>query len=358
MHSMVVVDDEYLVVEGIQAMISRKKMNYRVVGNAYDGTSGLEVIREKQPDVVLADIRIPGLDGLSLIEAAKEFCPRTLFVIISGYAEFAYAQRALSLGVKAYIEKPISVHALQATLDRLEPEIEPDEAEGRGYREALLGYGKIETALENSIQSIMETDPNALHANTEKGFRWIFESFPELQGAKREVYKFLCTLNDIVLEADREDRKSAPVSFQELEKMQSRQEILDYARGVVAGIARSMEKVRTGSSHRTVLQLLDYIGEHYNRNIGLNELAEMVGMNPAYLSVLFKKEVGKSYIKYLTDLRIDRAGKLLLQGRKVTDVSCMVGYSNYHYFCDVFKKQRGMTPYEWKNGCRKKEDNE
>lgn len=357
MHSMVVIDDEYLVVEGIKAMISRKEMNYSVVGCAYDGISGLEVIREKQPNVVLTDIRIPGLDGLSLIESAKEFCPRTLFVVISGYAEFAYAKRALCLGVKGYIEKPISIHTLQATLDGLESEIAPDETERQVRRTVLRGYEKIEAALENSIQSVMKAEPNALHENTEKGFQWIFESFPEIQDARREVYKFLCALNDIVLEWDGEAQKDMSVSFQKLEKMKSRQEIIDYARRVVSGIACSMEALQTGSNHRTVLQILDYIGEHYNQNIGLNELAEMVGMNPAYLSVLFKKEVKKSYIKYLTDLRMDRAEKFLLQGKKVTDVSCLVGYNNYRYFCDVFKKHRGMTPYEYKNGCKKKEEN-
>ena len=356
MYSLVVIDDEYLVVEGIKAMIDRRKMNFKVVGCAYDGISGLDTIRENQPDLVITDIRIPGLDGLSLIEAAKEFCPGTFFVVISGYAEFEYARRALCLGVKGYIEKPISIQALQTTLDRLEPEFTPDAKKGQARKKLLQEYEKIETSLENCIQSIFQADPAGLHENTEKGFQWIFEIYQEPQDAKREIYKFLCVLGDIFLEQSGQAKKDASVSFQKIEKLQTRQEILGYARRVVSGIACFMEANQTGSNHRTVLQLLDFINEHYNQDIGLNELADMVQMNPAYLSVLFKKEVGKSYVKYLTDLRMSHAEEFLLQGKKVNDVSCMVGYSNYRYFCDVFKKHRNMTPYEYKNGSKKKTD--
>ena len=78
MYRLVVIDDEYIVVQGIKALISRLKLDYEVVGAAYDGIQGLEAIRSEKPDVVITDIRIPGLDGLSVIEAAKEECQRLM----------------------------------------------------------------------------------------------------------------------------------------------------------------------------------------------------------------------------------------------------------------------------------------
>ena len=74
MYRLVVIDDEYIVVEAVKAMITRLGLKYEVVGFACDGIHGLEVVRQEQPDIVLTDIRMPGLDGLSLIEEAKEFC--------------------------------------------------------------------------------------------------------------------------------------------------------------------------------------------------------------------------------------------------------------------------------------------
>ena len=119
MYRLVVIDDEYIVVQGIKALISRLKLDYEVVGAAYDGIQGLEVIRSEKPDVVITDIRIPGLDGLSVIEAAKEECPDTYFIVISGYSEFVYAQRALTLGVKDYIDKPVTAEKLKNALARV-----------------------------------------------------------------------------------------------------------------------------------------------------------------------------------------------------------------------------------------------
>ena len=74
---------------------------------------------------------------------------------------------------------------------------------------------------------------------------------------------------------------------------------------------------------------------------------QLIGL--AYLSVLFKNEVGTSYVKYLTNMRITQAKKLLKDGHKVNEVSEMVGYSNYRYFSDIFKKHVGLTPNEYKH---------
>lgn len=120
MYRLVVIDDEYIVVEGIKAMIARKKLEYEVVGCAYDGIHGLEIICETKPDLVITDIRIPGMDGLSMIESAKELCKDTAFVVISGYTEFEYARKALRLGVKGYIDKPISIDKLNDVLNFVE----------------------------------------------------------------------------------------------------------------------------------------------------------------------------------------------------------------------------------------------
>ncbi|HJB28894.1 MAG TPA: response regulator, partial [Candidatus Blautia faecavium] len=120
MRKVVIVDDEYIVVKGIQAMIAREKMDFQVVGHALNGIDGLSLILEQKPDLVISDIRMPGMDGLSLIEAAREECPDTVFVVISGYQEFEYARKALSLGVKGYIDKPITISKVRDTLEMAE----------------------------------------------------------------------------------------------------------------------------------------------------------------------------------------------------------------------------------------------
>ncbi|MDO4648050.1 MAG: response regulator [Eubacteriales bacterium] len=91
-----------------------------------------------------------------------------------------------------------------------------------------------------------------------------------------------------------------------------------------------------------------YIHEHYAESITLELLAEQVHMNPAYLSVLFKRDEGTSYSKYLTMVRMDQAKILLESGMKAKDVCEKVGYFDYRYFNKQFKQHTGMTPDTYK----------
>ena len=71
-------------------------------------------------------------------------------------------------------------------------------------------------------------------------------------------------------------------------------------------------------------------------------------MTPAYFSSVFRQEVGTTYIKYLTQVRMEKAKQLLNEGYKVFEVSQMVGYENYRYFCVLFKKYTGVTAQQYK----------
>ena len=130
------------------------------------------------------------------------------------------------------------------------------------------------------------------------------ELYSENLEFRREVYKYLCVLCDIFLENRTEIARESLVSFHEMEKKSGREEIHAYAASIISDIGKHIEADKTGSRHGTVLGLLTYIEQHYNEDIGLNELAEMAQMSTAYLSVLFKSEVGMSYVKYLTNLRL------------------------------------------------------
>ena len=344
----VVIDDEYMVVEGLKALIARQQPLYQVVGWAYDGNEGLSVIRDTQPDIVITDIRIPGMDGLSLIETAKEFCPDTAFVVISGYTEFEYARRALSLGVKGYIDKPVSREKLSAVLGRIEAEqkiLEDDHTELLQRQKKLE---ELDALQEESIRCLTRQEPSEFIESSGQVISLLRSMYEETSDLRRETYKYLCVTGDILLEEQPKVNREELVSFKDMEKQETPDAILSYAQKILQKISRYLSANQTGSGHRAVLEVLDYIERHYQEDIGLNELASHAGMSTAYLSVLFKAEVGASFIKYLTELRVKKAKSLLKEGHKVKDVSDMVGYSNYRYFCDIFKKQTGQTPHEYK----------
>jgi two-component system response regulator YesN len=100
---------------------------------------------------------------------------------------------------------------------------------------------------------------------------------------------------------------------------------------------------------RPIREVKKYIQEHFNEKLNLLQLGKKTGFNPAYLSSLFKKETGKSYVDYLTEVRIELAKQLLIQtDTNIYDIAERVGYSDVKYFAKVFKKEIRLTPIQYR----------
>ena len=99
---------------------------------------------------------------------------------------------------------------------------------------------------------------------------------------------------------------------------------------------------------------LDYIREHFNEEIVINDLAARLDMSPGYFSSMFKKEVHQSTMQYITGLRIERAREYLERtDQSVAVIAKSVGYEDSQYFFRVFKKATGMTPLQYRQSLKK-----
>lgn len=104
-YSIVIVDDEPLVTFGVSAMLNNRPDRFHIVGTFRDGAPALDFCRLSPPDILLTDICMPGLDGLSLIEAVKPLCPEMKIVVLSCHEEFNLVHRAFRLGANEYLLK-------------------------------------------------------------------------------------------------------------------------------------------------------------------------------------------------------------------------------------------------------------
>ncbi|WP_152392379.1 response regulator transcription factor [Paenibacillus guangzhouensis] len=118
-YSVFIVDDESWVVESLKVSVDWQQYGFEVVGEAYNGLEALQCMRDLKPDVVFTDIRMPGMNGLELIKKGSELPVLPKFVVVSGYAEFAYAQRALNYGATAYCLKPYDDEEIANLLKKL-----------------------------------------------------------------------------------------------------------------------------------------------------------------------------------------------------------------------------------------------
>ena len=119
MYTVLIVDDEKYIRKSIINRIHWEACGCEVIGEAGDGMEACARISQLQPQIVITDIRMPGMDGLSLAARIAEEYPQIRVIIISAYNDFNYAKSAIRYGVREYILKPVEEKELEGTLLRL-----------------------------------------------------------------------------------------------------------------------------------------------------------------------------------------------------------------------------------------------
>jgi len=123
MLKLIIADDEKWVRTAIKTVIPFEKLNMTLACEASDGIEALELCRQHEPDIMLTDIMMPGIDGLELIKEVRKLLPNLRIVVISGYNEFEYAKTAMKYGVVDYLLKPVDEEELTNVLERIGSEI-------------------------------------------------------------------------------------------------------------------------------------------------------------------------------------------------------------------------------------------
>ena len=117
-------------------------------------------------------------------------------------------------------------------------------------------------------------------------------------------------------------------------------------------LAARTPETEEGYTNAAFMKLMVYIRENYKKSISLSTAGEALHMNPNYVSQLFKKEAGITFIHYITQLRMEDAVNLLSMTKKpVVDIAMEVGFNDYFYFCKTFKKYMGKTPSQYREEC-------
>lgn len=255
-----IVDDEPRTRQGLKNMLESWSGGRYEVLTAEHAPQAMELLAKEPVVLLISDIRMPEISGLSLVErlSAAEAegeagaAYRPAVILISGYAEFEYAQQAIQLGVVNYLLKPIRREKLIDTVER------------------ALQIG--------------------------------------------------------------EERSRATL----LARMMDRK--LLEAAGELNSVAEPVKEA------------LRYVEEHLNQGLGLRDAAQHVHLNPSYFSVLFKEQMGMTFIEYVTRLRIQKAKELLLQTKlPVGEIAERVGYQTTKYFNKVFKEYEGHSPGSYRN---------
>lgn len=126
-------EDEVIVRETIKRMIPWENLGVELVGEAADGEMALPLLLRQKPDLLITDIKMPFMDGLTLAKVAKKEIPGLKVVILSGYDDFNYAKQAINIGVEDYLLKPITKNALIERLTEIRSRYEHEKTQKEYY---------------------------------------------------------------------------------------------------------------------------------------------------------------------------------------------------------------------------------
>lgn len=145
MYKVLLVDDEYMITEGLKRLIPFEKWDMEVVATANHADDALDYVREHPVDIVISDVNMPDKTGLEMIQEMKDLLPDAYYILLSGYQEFDYVKKAMNLSVVDYLVKPVDKvelgHLLEKIVTQLREKVqEPEILSQQLDEEAFLAY--------------------------------------------------------------------------------------------------------------------------------------------------------------------------------------------------------------------------
>lgn len=357
-------EDEAVIRHGIRDGVDWNGNGLEFVGEAGDGEYAYPMILKTKPDILLTDVKMPFMDGLELSSLVKKALPDIKIVILSGYNEFDYAQKAVEIGISDYLLKPIASVDLILALKKVAEAIREEREQTKLLERYFVNYEKYTEFLDKTDYSGVDRklieDFLKLGSIDECGL-FVDEYFAAMgennynslllrQYMVMDI--FYCVqrfLKDLKLAAE-----EVPPEFREIKKILNVVDQIETTMEYLKNLFTFALSVRDQCSNNRYGDLIReakaYISEHYDESdFSLRMIAAHIGVSPSYFSSVFKQETGGGVIEYLTKVRIDKACELLRSTTlRTAEIGEKVGYNDPHYFSTTFKKIMGQTPKEYK----------
>ena len=281
-----IVDDEPFIREGLKQLIVKLPYDCSIDAEAENGIQAIKQLKETKVDLIFADIKMPGMNGLEMVEKIRKYnLSDARIVILTGFADFEFARKALRFKISDYLLKPVQTEELESILKSAEDY----------YSERI-----------------------------------------------REVYsKQKTLLMDILTDKQCEKAVGTELVTDMLTKQRDINSLLDEVRK--NDEARQREKKEIG------YEVDEFVKEHYKENISLKQISEIFHVNNVYLGQLFKKRHDMLFKDYITSLRIEDADRLLLTtNKRIYQISEELGFASVDIFISKFMQLRGITPNQYR----------
>lgn len=344
-------DDEEEVRKAIIRKIDWESLGFEVAGDADNGEEALEKIEQLKPDVVMTDIRMPYMDGLSLTARIRQKYPSIKVLIFSGYDDFEYAQQAIKLNVTEYILKPVNVEELTGILNRVRESLDEEIEQRRNVRLLRESY-------QNSLPIIRELFLNDfVRGNVPDG-----EAAPKLEEYGVDILgarKWLVAVISVEPEERAEgqplslwqEQKLIPISVRQLVEDNLREyfrfTIFNSTGGIAVIAAIDKKNTQTG-----FIDLLEDICKEIRRilevtvTIGVGHSSQALEeIGKSYQSAVdalgYKAIIGAGGTIYINDMEPVSRGKLKLEEKEEAELEAQIKFGTSRSIGETVRELTG-----------------
>jgi two-component system, response regulator YesN len=333
MYTILIADDEPMMRKSLHLILQSTNLEIAKVLLARDGEEALKLCEEYTPDIIVTDVSMPKMDGLDLCSYVNEKYSCTSLIIISGYDDFKYAQKALKYGVKEYLLKPVN-------------------------REDFI------LCIENCINKIKQNEANIIEQNSTELKELVNDDFGKSSIIENIIDGILKKFHGLslrhcsILSEKLVDHIIGAVGNKTGEKFDfkvdsftgdTKSEFYLWFRNVMLELNGSVNDLRVDIKFYAIKLAKEYVKENYYREFSLDDISCKIGFNPSYFSKLFKVKTGQTFAQYRNQIRIENAKELLEKTNKsVTQVAMDVGFNDISHFIKIYKKSVGETPNEYR----------
>lgn len=394
---LLIVDDEPKIRKGLYRHFMAGEFGFEAIETAENAYTALGKARKLRPDIILADICMPGMNGLEFIEQITLEMEHVKTVIISGHDDFSYAQKAMRCGVRDYVLKPIDLEKLDSLMERICQSIRLQNQRQRHVSFALNFMDRSKAALIGDLCNKLirqEIDKEAMESEAAligvvipnpAGLLMIrpVDRLPDapsewdadlLSYAIENIANELCAhIEGRLFFTDARNNAlmlfpydpNADYTLLQDELCRATESCLGYevktdvafVTEPLANLSDAYKEIHRRLSHmneysQIVMEAKDYIERNYFReDLTLSSVADAIQAGASYLSRLMQRQLGMSFVDYLTDYRMKKAAVLLESCEKdikLYEISQKLGFGSQHYFSRVFTKYYGMSPMQYR----------
>lgn len=408
-YEVMLADDEPIMRKALQTLIDWKAIDCEIVYVAENGRDVLHYLKDKRPDILITDIKMPGVDGIEIAKYIFEKKLSTKVIFLTAYADFSYAQSAIRYNVVEYVTKTGAFDELLRAVERCKALLsenkllvsEEREArlenffrgvyDGNIYTEITARYEQLNLEVTNYavlfFKFLMDDTKERskrvkLYDSLKNFFHLAFaEQIVHGMFYKKDMYGLMlkcpvknehakiglretCTkvmdMMDNFMElyvyvgisAIHENVEELPDAYEEAQYALNhswfeKSDKLNFYTEEMKD--ERMPVVSHDTKQRLVKESLAYIDKHFQEAMSVADISRKLGTSASYLSRIFKESTGETIIRTINNKRIEKAKAYLTETDfKVYEVADILGFENVTYFSRFFKKHTGMSPKEFK----------